>query len=84
MDSARIEYICKKCGWRKSILASWADLKPKKCMNKKCGCSFIVDPDSLGVQDKRVAVPVVVPAETAIEAVKAESNPKVNNHRRGK
>lgn len=45
--SKRLEYVCKACGWRKSILAAWADLKPKKCMNKKCGVSFIKNPDQL-------------------------------------
>lgn len=45
-----IVYTCKKCGWQTAILAQWADLKPKKCQNRKCNCLFLREPDQLDVK----------------------------------
>lgn len=45
--SNRIEYKCKKCGWEESIVADWADLKPKLCGNKRCNHSFLKNPTDL-------------------------------------
>lgn len=45
-----IVYSCKKCGWQTAVLAQWADLKPKKCPNKKCNCLFLREPDQLDVK----------------------------------
>lgn len=45
-----IVYTCKKCNWQTAILAQWADLKPKKCPNKKCNCFFLKEPDQLDVK----------------------------------
>lgn len=50
MASIKIKYTCKNCGWKTSILEEWADLKPKRCMNKKCNTSFEKSPDSLEIQ----------------------------------
>ena len=44
---AKIKYQCKNCGWETSIREEWADLKPRRCMNKKCNTSFIRKPDCL-------------------------------------
>lgn len=40
MVGNKIKYTCKNCGWTTSIREEWADLKPKRCMNKKCNTSF--------------------------------------------
>lgn len=45
----KIKYTCKNCGWETSIREEWADLKPKRCMNKKCNTSFLKSPESLEV-----------------------------------
>lgn len=45
----KIKYTCKNCGWTTSIREEWSDLKPKRCMNKKCNTSFQRSPDSLVV-----------------------------------
>lgn len=45
-----IVYTCKKCKWQTAIVDQWADLKPKKCMNKKCGCYFLKEPDMLDIK----------------------------------
>jgi hypothetical protein len=46
----KIKYTCKNCGWTTSIREEWADLRPKRCMNKKCNTSFQRSPDSLLVE----------------------------------
>lgn len=45
-----IIYTCKKCGWQTAIVAQWADLKPKKCKNSKCGCFFLKEPNQLDIK----------------------------------
>jgi len=45
----KIKYSCKNCGWETQIREEWADLKPKRCMNKKCNTSFLKSPESLEV-----------------------------------
>lgn len=47
--SQKIKYTCKNCGWETHIREEWADLKPKRCMNKKCNTSFLKSPESLEV-----------------------------------
>lgn len=47
--SEKIKYCCKACSWTTSIRAEWADMKPKRCMNKKCNTSFVTNPDALEV-----------------------------------
>ncbi len=50
MTSGRIKYTCKNCGWETSVIVEWADLRPRRCMNKKCNTSFLKFPDQLIVQ----------------------------------
>lgn len=45
----KIKYTCKNCGWETSIWEEWEDLKPQRCMNKKCNTSFRVNPDALEI-----------------------------------
>lgn len=47
----RIKYTCANCGWETSVVAQWKDLKPKRCMNKKCNTSFRANPESLITKD---------------------------------
>ena len=47
MVGNKIKYTCKNCGWTTSIREEWADLKPKRCMNKKCNTSFQNSPEFL-------------------------------------
>lgn len=53
--SQRIIYTCKKCGWHGSIEAAWADIKPKKCLNRKCQTSFIKYPEDLIIEVPKVS-----------------------------
>lgn len=48
--ASKIKYTCKNCGWTTSIREEWMDLKPKRCMNKKCNTSFQKSPDSLQIE----------------------------------
>jgi peptide subunit release factor 1 (eRF1) len=50
MIGNKVKFTCKNCGWTTSIREEWADLKPKRCMNKKCNTSFMKSPDSLVVE----------------------------------
>jgi len=43
----KIKYTCKLCGWQTSIHEEWEDLKPQRCMNRKCNTSFRVNPENL-------------------------------------
>ena len=47
MVGNKIKYTCKNCGWQTHIIKEWADLKPKRCMNKKCNTSFRKTPENL-------------------------------------
>ena len=42
-----IKYQCKSCGWETAIREEWGDLRPKRCMNRKCNASFAANPDML-------------------------------------
>lgn len=58
----KVKYQCKNCGWETSIRQEWGDLRPKRCMNKKCNTSFAAHPDALIItrpEPKQVA-PVVL------------------------
>lgn len=46
----KIKYTCNKCGWETSIRSEWSDLRPKRCMNKRCNTSFLAKPDALSVK----------------------------------
>lgn len=40
MVGNKIKYTCKNCGWNASIREEWPDLKPKRCMNRRCNTNF--------------------------------------------
>jgi hypothetical protein len=71
MTGGRIKYTCKNCGWETSIITEWADLKPKRCMNKKCNTSFLKNPDQLLTQ-----MPDEVQAQEVTEVSKPKSTVK--------
>lgn len=50
MVGDKIKYTCKNCGWMTSIRQEWSDIRPRRCMNKKCNTSFLKYPDSLITQ----------------------------------
>ena len=54
----KLNYTCKKCGWKTSIRTEWADLKPKRCSGKKgskvCGVNFQKEPDMLLIEAPEV------------------------------
>lgn len=50
MVGDKIKYTCKNCGWCTSIRQEWSDLRPKRCMNKRCNTSFLKYKDALIVQ----------------------------------
>lgn len=70
----KIKYTCKECGWETSIYEEWEDLKPQRCMNKKCNTSFRVKPDSL----------IITKPEAKIEAEPVVSKPKENKNGRNR
>jgi hypothetical protein len=45
----KIKYACENCGWETSIWEEWEDLKPQRCMNKKCNTSFRLNPEKLKI-----------------------------------
>lgn len=49
MAGDKVKFTCKKCGWDTSIIVEWADLRPKRCMNRRCNTSFIKEPDKLQI-----------------------------------
>jgi hypothetical protein len=55
----RIKYTCANCGWETSVIAQWKDLKPKRCMNKKCNASFLKNPEALLCKDPTIKSEVV-------------------------
>ena len=60
-----VKYICKNCSWETSIREEWADLKPKRCMNKRCNTSFIASPESLVVKlPEKIKEEIVVKKRT--------------------
>lgn len=61
----RVKYTCKNCGWQTSIREAWGDIKPKRCMNKKCNTSFIASPESLVIdRPKKDVKKSVTPSDT--------------------
>ena len=50
MIGDKVKYTCKPCGWTISIREEWVDLKPKRCMNKKCNTSFMKFKDALIIE----------------------------------
>lgn len=60
----KIKYTCKNCGWETSIWEEWSDLKPARCMNKKCNTSFRLHPDALIITRPQKAEQVQVKQET--------------------
>ena len=71
--SEKIKYSCKPCGWTTSIRQEWADMKPKRCMNKKCNTSFVANPEAL-----ETTLPVVVVPE-APQNKKKKKNEEQDN-----
>lgn len=62
----RIKYTCDKCGKVMEVPASWADMKPFKCMaGKKCKTDFRKNPELLKVEMPEVKKeePKQVPAK---------------------
>lgn len=61
----KIKYQCKNCGWETAIREEWGDLRPKRCMNKKCNTSFAAHPDALIITrpEPREVAPVVMNQE---------------------
>ena len=61
----KIKYQCKNCGWETAIREEWGDLRPKRCMNKKCNTSFAAQPDALIITrpESREVAPVVMAEE---------------------
>jgi hypothetical protein len=57
MVGTKIKYTCRNCGWTTSIRQEWADLRPKRCMNKKCNTSFEKHKDALVVELPEVQAP---------------------------
>ena len=78
----RVKYTCKNCGWETSIRAEWADLKPKRCMNKKCNTSFLASPKDLIIErpekPKPKPKPVTKKDEPKVEK-KEEKSEKSSN-----
>ena len=72
----KIKYACKNCGWETSIREEWGDLRPKRCMNKKCNTSFQKTPDALIITRPEKKVEQVVLLEEPKEETKYAKNSK--------
>ena len=57
--SNKIVYTCKKCNWQASIVADWADLRPKRCGNSRCLHSFLKNPSDLSTKSPSSAAKAV-------------------------
>ena len=68
----KIKYTCKNCGWETSIWEEWEDLKPQRCMNKKCNTSFRANPEQLEI----------VRPEQVVQEQPKEVNKNVNKNKR--
>jgi hypothetical protein len=73
MVGDKIKYTCKNCGWFTSIREEWGDLKPKRCMNKKCNTSFLKYPDSLIIQVPDAGQPEVEAPSKPRKRAKSET-----------
>lgn len=62
MVGNKIKYTCNNCGWTCSIREEWPDLKPKRCMNRRCNTSFEKNKEALKV-DMPVQVEEAVPVK---------------------
>lgn len=50
MVGNKIKYTCKNCGWTCSIREEWPDLKPKRCMNRRCNTNFDKNKEALAIE----------------------------------
>lgn len=69
----KIKYQCKNCGWETSIREDWGDLRPKRCMNRKCNINFQASKDSLIITrpEKKAIEPVIMNEQSEKEDGKA-------------
>jgi len=75
----KIKYTCKECGWHTSIWEEWEDLKPQRCMNRKCNTSFRVNPTSLIIEK-----PAKANVQQSVATVETKQHEKKEKHRHGK
>ena len=71
----KIKYQCKNCGWETAIRQEWGDLRPKRCMNKKCNTSFVKN---------REALITTHPEKKEAPVVAAKQQPKQQDRKHGK
>lgn len=50
MVGNKIKYTCNNCGWTCAIREEWPDLKPKRCMNRRCNTNFEKNKEMLKVE----------------------------------
>lgn len=67
MVGNKIKYTCKNCGWTTSIREEWGDIKPKRCMNKKCNTSFTKFRDSLIIELPQTVIEEAKPAPKKVK-----------------
>ncbi len=72
----KIKYQCKNCGWETAIRQEWGDLRPKRCMNKKCNTSFVKHRDALITTHPEKKEEEVVQAPQAQEKKHGKANRK--------
>lgn len=70
MVGNKIKYTCKNCGWTCSIREEWPDMKPKRCMNRRCNTNFDKNKEAL-----QIDMPAQV-EETKVEPVKHKKSKK--------
>lgn len=83
MVEDKIFYTCKKCGWQTSIRAEWSDLKPKRCMNKKCNTDFRVKKSDLVIEmpKKKRAASEKATKKTTKKTVKHDKKDKTDGQK---
>ena len=76
----KIKYTCKECGWHTDVWEEWEDLKPARCMNRKCNTSFRVNPTSLIIEKPVKAKP----QQPVVVEKKQEPKKEFKAHQNGK
>lgn len=71
MKFEKTTYTCANCGWTASLHKNWADLKPKRCGNKRCKTSFQKNPDLLVIE-----IPETQKQEVTVKEVKEKKQSK--------
>lgn len=78
----KVKFTCKNCGWETSIRKEWADLRPKRCMNRKCNTSFLASPDKLDIKFPAKVEKKAPKPKVAKKTARKKKSAKTNNSKK--